>query len=71
MDVQRAEKIASHFTPNAVFRVMHYSHGLLVRHQEGTAYFVSETGFWPFIFRLAVLADQERDVAEIETRLAA
>jgi len=71
MNIQRAKRIAEHFSPNGVFRVSHYSQGLLVRHREGMAYFVNEDGFWPFIFRLAVLANREHEVAEIESRLAA
>jgi len=71
MNIRRAERIAAHFTPNAVFHVASYSHGLLVSYRGGTAYFVSEAGFWPFIFRLAVVANQEQHVAEIESRLAA
>jgi len=71
MDFHRAKTIATNFYPNATFRVGYDSHGLLVRHSRGTAYFIHESGFWPFIFRLAMIANQESDVAEIESRLAA
>ena len=71
MNIHRAKIIANNFSPNPVFYVEHYSRGLLVRYNKGTAYFVNETGFWPFIFRLAVVANQEESIAEIESRLAA
>jgi len=71
MNIHRAKMIATNFSPNAAFRVEHHSHGLLVRHDRGTAYFVNESGFWPFVFRLAMMINQERAVAEIESRLMA
>ncbi len=71
MDIRRAAEIAGNFCDNSVFCVHQKKKGLLVRYSGQSAYFVHEASFWPFIFRLAVIADQEKAVAEIESRLAA
>jgi len=71
MDVIRAEEIAGNFNDNAVFSVHQQKKGLLVHHSGQSAYFVHEASFWPFVFRLSVIANQEKAVAEIESRLAA
>ena len=70
MDIRRARIIAENFSPNPVFSVHHKQKGLVIRHNGQSAYFVHESNFWPFIFRLSVVANQEKTVAEIESRLA-
>lgn len=69
MNIQRARQIASSFSQVRELQVEELSRGLLVRHQGHSTYFVRESCFWPFVFKVA--GDSRNDVAQIEMRLAA
>ncbi|MDQ6972700.1 MAG: hypothetical protein Q9M30_08630 [Mariprofundaceae bacterium] len=69
MNIQRAREIAASFANVAEMHVEELSSGLLVRHQGHSCYFVRESCFWPFVFKIATSSRQ--DVAEIEMRIAA
>jgi len=69
MNIQRARQIASSFSSVREMQVEEISGGLLVQHQGHSSFFVRESCFWPFVFKVA---DASRhDVIAIETKLAA
>jgi len=55
MKDSRAQKIATNFSASASFRVLPFNQGLLVQHHQSTCYFVRESCFWTFIYKVAGL----------------
>lgn len=71
MEIGRAREIAGHFVPNTDFSVEYYGRGLRVYNHGRSSYFVHESGFWAFVFRLAIPANKEKAVSRIEAHLKA
>jgi len=69
MDMQRARQIARSFSRLKELQVEELSGGLLVRQGDHSSYFVRESCFWPFVFKVA--GDACPAVADIESKLAA
>ncbi|HKI61527.1 MAG TPA: hypothetical protein VKA31_04460 [Mariprofundaceae bacterium] len=55
MKDSRAKRIATNFSASASFRVRPFNHGLLVQYHQNTCYFVRESCFWDFIYKMAGL----------------
>lgn len=53
----RAHRIAASFSTSPSFRVRPFHHGLLVRYRNQTCYFVRESCFWAFVYRVASLGE--------------
>ncbi|OIO70749.1 MAG: hypothetical protein AUJ57_08095 [Zetaproteobacteria bacterium CG1_02_53_45] len=53
MESIRAQRIADRFTGNMNFMVQSYCGGLLVCFHKHTHYFVRETQFWSYVYRVA------------------
>jgi len=69
MDVRRAHQISRSFSRVGGIRVEAVGDGLLVCQHGRSCYFVRESCFWPFVFRVAGAAGPR--VANIEENLAA
>jgi len=69
MNIQRARQIANAFSQIGEVQVEEVFGGLLVHHQRHSRFFIRESGFWPFVFKIAGKASH--DVAEIEMKLEA
>lgn len=59
MTVQRARQISRAFSHVNEISVEELSGGLLVHHHENACYFVREACFWPFVFKVAGVAENE------------
>lgn len=71
MKCSRAKTIAESFSCISSFAVQQTGRGIAVHYMGNKAYFVRETCFWSFAFRLAYAAHEEGQVAEIEAELIA
>jgi len=69
MNIQRARQIAASFSRVTELHVEELSGGLLVQHHGKSCYFLRESCFWPFAFKVAGTA--RADVADIELKLVA
>jgi len=67
MNIHRARQIARQFTHLGELQVEELSGGLLVRHHGNSSYFVRESCFWPFVFKVA--GASSADVMAIESRM--
>jgi len=71
MNTIRAQKIADAFSPINAFGVESTEYGVRVNYLGNQAYFVRETCFWPFVFKLGQVNHEEGQIAEIEMGLFA
>jgi len=69
MNIQRARQIANSFSRIDEMQVEEVFGGLLVHHQRHSRFFMRESCFWPFVFKIA--GKSSKDVAEIEMKLEA
>jgi len=69
MDTRRAHQISRSFSSVDGIRVKAVADGLLVCQHGRSCYFIREACFWPFVFRVAGVADS--GVAKIEANLSA
>jgi len=59
MESIRASKIADQFSGNMNFVVRSYCGGVMVHHLQRTHYFVRESCFWSYVYRVAGLPFRE------------